>query len=146
MIPIHDLWDSRPNGPRAPIVVWCNHGIGDQRGDFVQRYRWEAAAAGDPTDGEWLVTDKTGEGETWPGESDAWPLASGQIASELGAHWTARCKECGRLVSMRAEQAHFALTAISNVGLVDVSLPVLQRFYDEAPRWRVPGEHPRLPD
>ena len=30
---------------RAPIVVWCNHGIQGERGDVVQRFRWHATKA-----------------------------------------------------------------------------------------------------
>lgn len=118
-----------PDGPRSPIVVWCNHGIADERGDFVQRYRWVKVAGG--PDRSWEATDKTDEGETWPGERETWPLAPGQNPVALGSHWVARCKMCGRLVAMNSERADRALTTISGLGQKDISLHFLQRVYDQ---------------
>jgi hypothetical protein len=127
-----ERWVPIPVDPaRKPIVVWCNHGVAAGANDFVQRYRW------DVNQGKWIPSDSTGEGNTFIGPSgkresnDPDGLMPGVPPDRQ--HYTARCKDCGRLVSMRENGAQVALTMLSDGGLTDPTMRVLQRAYDEVP-------------
>lgn len=131
---MHDgeRWVNIPaDSARKPIVVWCNHGVADGASDFVQRYRW------DVNQGKWIPSDSTGEGNTFIGPlgkrepNDIGGLVPG--GSPDRQHYTARCRDCGRLVSMRENGAQIALTRLSDGGFTDPTMLVLQRAYDEVP-------------
>jgi hypothetical protein len=121
--------------PRAPIVVWCNHGIQGEQGDVVQRYRWHA------NQGKWIPSDNTAEANTFVPESVAPVAESGdetldQVTNAIvnrRQHYNARCKKCPRLVAMGERGAQVALTRIWELGLQDVPLAGLRRAYEAVP-------------
>jgi hypothetical protein len=119
--------------PRNPIVVWCNHGIADERGDFVQRYRWHSSQ------GKWIPSDSTAEGNTFVPVSDPPASASAMErvhhrATSNRQHYNAQCKKCPRLVAMRERGAQLALTRIWDLGLREIPLSALQHAYDQVPQ------------
>lgn len=120
--------------PRKSIVVRCNHGNADGRGDFVQRFRFGG-------DSKWFPTDLTAEGGTYVSDNPSVapsprevppPLFGDFDVEELPSreHFNARCKVCRRVVPMRGEKAQVTLTRLSDAGVDDISLVGLQRAYD----------------
>ena len=115
-------------------MVRCSHGIQDGEPDFVQRYRYDVSRD------RWNPTDYTAEGATYaPNETGAEPHPhvpplfddDDEPVRLSRGHFTARCKQCHQLVAMRADRAQIALTRLSDLGLTDVSLRVLQHAYDQ---------------
>jgi hypothetical protein len=125
----------RPRTPQHSIVVWCRHGIDDGKADFVQRYRytvntmlWSASDHG--AEGSTTVTDQGDVRDS----SNAPPMFDeNENVLDYREHFNARCKQCHRLVPMRADRAQVALTRLADLGLKDVPLAALQRAYDEVP-------------
>lgn len=114
---------------RRDIVVFCSHGHADQRGVFVQRFRWDGTA--------WDAVDTHGEKVNTIGGPVAPFLGPESLADAPAGRrqFNVYCPRCRALVAMRQQGAQVALSYLSSQGFsTPTPLFVLRHAYERVPQ------------